>query len=184
MEEQTISVSLERADELRKTFTDNDALLKSIRNLFYGFTITDSEKALIQTTFKDNEVLKTAVKNKIYQTLSPDNGIGSNPDFWIGVEQTIQGQHPDTVKQVLASRESCLDMLEFALTLLDDPHQEVKSIATYRPDENDTLGVELIARNLFIKSVEQGLSYIKIVCGLSPEQIEEARKAAQKDETK
>lgn len=185
MDDKQIKISLERAEILRETFTDNDDLLKIIRKLFYGFEVTDHEKSQVTTVIKGNEQLKEAIKLKIFALLSPDAPVGSNPDFWIGVEEQIQGQHPDTVKQIIEAKSLCLTRLEDAMTLLENPDAfKVEGIVRFKPVLGDNLGTELIARNLYVKAIENGLSYIKIVCGLSKEDMKKAEEQKKQNTTK
>lgn len=183
----TISVSLERAELLRETFKGNEDLLKAIRGLFFGFVMTEQEKALVRTTFANNPQLKIAVQFKIYQKLSKEAPIGANPDFWVGTEQQIVGMHPEVVQQILQSKERCLERLEKAMTLLDDPDAfRVEHVADYSPKSvvNDLSGVELISRNLYVQAIENGLSYIKIIASMSDEDMKKVKESREKDSTK
>lgn len=179
-----VRVALDRAEILRDKFKGNEDALKLIRALFFGFELTEAEKGTLRTLFLGNEELQVAVQKKIYSRLSKDAPIGSNPDFWVGTEQQIQGQHPDTVKQILSAKEKCLKMLDVAMGLLAEPDSaEVINIAEYSP-KNDPLGIDLIARNLYVQAIENGLSYIKIIAELSDEQMKKVEETRKKDSTK
>lgn len=185
--DKTIKVSLERAELLRDTFKGNDDLLKSIRGLFFGFEVSDAEKALVRAAFSNNEQLKLAVRNKIFQKLSKDSPIGANADFWVGTEQQIFGQHPDVVQQILQSKERCLENLEKAMGLLDDPDAfEVAHVADYSPKSvvNDPSGIELISRNLYVQAIENGLAYIKVIASMSDEDMKKVKESREKDSTR
>lgn len=186
-EQKMVRIALERAELLRNHFKGNDEALKLIRALFFGFDLTDPEKGIIREIFVGNVEMQTAVRNKMYSRISKDAPIGSNPDFWVGTEQQIQGQHPDTVKQILGAKERCLNMLDNAMELLEDPDKfKVEHIFDYTPSAvlDDPLGIQLIARNLYVQSVENGLSYIKIVSELSDDDMKKVEESRKKDSSK
>lgn len=157
-----IAVPKEEVDLLRRTFKGNENLLILIRALLFGFPLSDKEKGLIRGALKEDAKLRKAIQGKIYSELSANAPIGANPDFWVGIERQIIGQHPDTVKQVLDSKSEALKMLKHAMTLLEEPDGAPLSVAIDDSKE-DTMGIRLIARNLYIQAVETGLSYIKII---------------------
>ena len=178
-DEQKIPVDEKGVMLLKQAFQDNDELLVTVRSLLFGYELNDEELGSVRAAFKGKPELQEQVREKIFQEIRRDRPIGANPDFWIGVEMQIVGQHPDTVTQILRSKDLCLQMLRKGTALLEDPDGEKVDI-TYNPD-GDLMGTKLIARNLYIKSVESGLVYCKIIAAMDPKQL---KKNAAKDSMK
>lgn len=181
-----ISLNIEEIEILKKTFSSSDGtypLLKSIRNLFFGFPISSGEADVIKSVFKDKQV-QEAFRKKIYPILSPQMEIGEELDFWSGTETDIFDKSPTTIYQSVASKQMCLDMLEKSFKLLAKPDGE-KVDLSFSPKidmkENDTQSINdayqvgLIARNKYLRTVSTGLSFIKIVAGMQNETPEQAK---------
>lgn len=190
MAEQTkprpVSLNLQEIEILKKTFASSDgtfSLLKSIRNLFFGFPISSGEADVIKSVFKDKEI-REAFRKKIYPILSPSMELGEELDFWSGTETDVFDKSPTTIYQSVASKQMCLDMLEKAFKLLIKPDGE-KVDLSYRPkidmketdiqSINDAYQIGLIARNKYLRTVSTGLSFIKIVAGMPNETPEQAK---------
>jgi hypothetical protein len=145
---------------IRKTFTGNETLLKSIRALLYGFEITPSERDLIRSVFSDKEVLKT-FKGKVYPEFERDDTlpIGSIRDFWSGTENNILGASRDLIYQVIESKRVLKGLLDNAMLSLVNPDNKI-NIKYDGNLLNDELQVFLLARNLYIRTIETALDFI------------------------
>lgn len=179
-----LPVSEKEADLLKATFKDNESLLKTLRSLFFGFDTTKAEKKLIKETFSDPE-LKLAIRKKMYPVLSNDVPIGQVADFWMGVDQQIFGQHKDTIYQAVNTKEEVLTMLKKAMNLLDNPDGEKIDLEyTAKKYQLDDFQINLLARNLYIKTIETGLLFIKMTADQNIETPEQLEKRVKKDSVK
>jgi|SRR5690349_2674814 len=168
---------------LKMIFKDNESLIKIIRNLFFGFEISKQEKDLIISTFKNDEV-KNLFRKKIYPKISSDQSIFSMSDFWYGSESQIFGASRDVIQQVIKSKKRVKEMLDIAMNLLDNP-DGIKNSIEYDPDNDptDVLQVGLIARNLYINTIYQGLNWIWVISNQDKEKPQERKKRQALDST-
>lgn len=150
-------------DLLKRTFKGNEELLKKMRALFFGFYLSEEDKKLIRDTFASEE-LKVVVRKSIFPILNPDVPIGQVADFWLGTEQNVFGMMKDTIYQAVHSKQQVLDMLKKAMSLLENPDGEKVNV-DFNPTMYlaDDLQVNLLARNLYIRTIETGLNVIKTV---------------------
>lgn len=186
-----LSSNIREIEILKKHFASSDgeySLLRSIRNLFLGFDITASEIAVIKSVFKDKEV-KNAFRKKMYPILSADAAVGEESDFWFGTETEIIDKNPDTIYQVIQSKQLCLEMLEKAFELLNSPVNG-KIDLTYKPDfkiraqnSDGMLQTALLTRNKYVKTVVTGLAIVKMIAGMVNETPEQAKDRLLKNST-
>lgn len=175
-------VSDKERELLKSVFKDNEYLLKIIRSLFFGYDVTQKEKDLIVKTFK-NADLKEYFRKKIYPLMSNETPIGQISDFWLGVEEQVLGQSRDTIYQIHASKSEVKRMLEKSIALLTNPdgekiNLEVSSI------EADPLQVKMLARNLYIKTMETGLNFIQLTANYEEPSSTEINKKAKLNSNK
>lgn len=170
---------------MKATFADNDALLKTIRALFLGLGVTDEEKLLIRKTFAGNGDLLAIMHKKFLPSLNKDTEIGKIADVWLGVEQMISDKSPDTIKQMIGYKDVAIGMVRTSLTLLENPDlPAIKLEYTGTMYPADYLGIELMARNQFIRLVETQLTFIKMIAGAKTETPEQAVKRIHSDSSK
>lgn len=169
---------------LKSVFKDNDDLIKSIRGLWLGFEISAIEKKKIKELFKNPE-LKKIVKQKLFAELTNETDVGIIPDFWSGIETQIQGKNIEEINQVVMSKQNTLEMLEGAIALLDDP-DDGKIDLRYNPKsvKNDPYQIGLLSRALYIKTINTGTSWIKILANAKEETQEEVAQRIRKDSAK
>src|SRR5574343_126514 len=155
-------VSEKEAELLKRTFSGNEYLLKVLRALFLGFPVSDEDKKLVKDTFVNDE-LKLALRKKTFPILNlTDTPIGQVADFWIGTEQNILGGSRELIAQVVESKQLVYELLTKAFKLLDNPFGEQPNIDVKLNLIADTYQVSLLARNLFIKTIETGLLFAKL----------------------
>lgn len=185
MTEKQLPIAEKEVDLLKAVFKDNDGLLLTMRSLFFGFPLTVSEKKTIKETFKGKEI-REAIRKKIYPVLSNNVPIGQVADFWMGMEQQIFGQMKDTIYQAVASKEKVFDMLEEAMTLLENPDGKSVDIQYLRGSWHTDPGqINLLARTLYIKTIETGLMMIKVVASQGEsESMQQVKERIMKDSTK
>jgi hypothetical protein len=172
-------ISEQEVDLLKRTFKGNEYLLKILRGLFFGFDIKDEDKQLIKKVFASEE-LRTAIRRKTFPMLKGnDVPIGQIADFWMGTEMNVLGATRDAIYQVVSQKQKVFEMFTKAFNLLENPFGE-KVDLDFTPNLSfDPLQVELLARNLYMKSIETGLSFIKTISEMEetkPAEVQEKRK--------
>lgn len=176
MTEKQLPIAEKEVSLLKAVFKDNDGLLLTMRSLFFGFQVSPSDKKNIKETFKGTDI-REAVRKKIYPMLSNDVPIGQVADYWMGMESQIFGQSKDTIYQAVSSKEKVLEMLQDAMALLVDPEGKPVDISYHSNLHMDPGQIGLLARTLYIKTIETGLMMIKVVSGQAEgETMEEVKK--------
>ncbi len=182
-----LSVNDREIEVLKIAFASSDGdyqILKIVRSLFLGFPISTSDATLVKSVFKDPEV-KLALRKKMYPILSNDVGIGEESDFWFGTETEILDKPPESIKQIVDSKQGCLDMLEQAFRLLDDPSGKKINLSYNPHDKNDDpFHIWLLTRNKYVKVVVTGLTIVKVIAGQKSESVKDAKERLMKDSTK
>ncbi len=157
-----VSSPEEEAALLRATFKDNDALLKILRGLFFGFELSQAERDLVRGTFIGSE-LRLAFRKKVYGLMEDDSPIGSVPDYWLNIKaEQLLGASKDAIYQLIQSKAQLLKMFQKAMALLENPDGERVNVA-FDPARTvlDDLGVGLLARNLYVQVMETSLHLVK-----------------------
>lgn len=154
-------VSERELEVIRKYFKGNEPLLKSIRALMFGLETSQAEKDLIAATFADNELYQI-FERRFYPTLSKDTPIGQVQDVWLGVEQMVFSQSRDTITQALQYKENALKMTRYALDLLRNPNNTPPEVS-FSATQADPLAVDLLARNQYIRHIEQQLLFLWVI---------------------
>lgn len=162
--------------------TFDERLLQAIRAVVFNLTPTPEEQALVQSTFANPKIFEL-VQRRLYPVLSKTSPIGQVQDAWLGVEQMIFGVPKDTIYQAVQYKDQALKMTAHALELLKDPTGRPIDL-DYSPVKAsmDELQVMLLARNQFIRHIEQQLLFLLLISKQpSPKEKE---LAAAKDSTK
>ena len=162
-EKPVLNVNEGEIDLIKSTFEGNDHLLKSIRALMLNLEVSDEDKAVIKKTFS-NERLVAIFEKKFYPTLDPLAEIGTASDVWLGVETMIFGQPGSTIEQAIGYKQKALELTRQGLDLLKNPDGVAVNV-TYNGMEEDYLGIELLARNQYIRHIENQLMFIKMISG-------------------
>lgn len=168
---------------IKSVFAENDALLVTMRKLFFGAELTVDEKKLITTTFSNKEVIEV-FRRKVYSTDNYNTPIGQLSDFWLGVESQVFGASRDTVYQAVLSKEFVLSMFNKGFELLTNPDGEKVDVKVGVSIDTDPLAVKIIARNLYMKAIETGLHAVKVIAGMKTETVESAVKRLKSDSSK
>ncbi len=186
MEEQkpTLNINKEEADLIKSVFKDNDELLKSMRALFFGQKLSAEEKSVIKSTFA-NEALYKIVKNRFLPELDRDLPIGQVSDVWYGTESMVFGQTRDTIEQAVQYKDMAIDMTRKAMELLKDPDGEQIDVS-YNPDLiiKDPLQIKLLARNQYLRHINDQLMFLKMIASQVDETEEERKERRLKDSAK
>lgn len=159
----------------------DEPLLKTIRALMFGLGISDSEKTQIKTTFSNSQVMAIMYR-RFYPTLDRSTPIGQIQDIWLGVEQMINGMPEGAIFQAINYKDLALQYTRQSLDLLKDPNGKPVNLE-YSPKSypNDTQGVFLMARNQFLRHVEQQLLFLWYIVQTKPAKPEEIKKKKAKD---
>lgn len=166
---------------LKVVFKDNEYLLKAMRSLWFGLEVADHDKEVIKTTFAGAEI-REAVRKKMYPLLSDDTSIAIAGDYWLAAEKDVQGQSYDTISQVVQSKQKVLEMMQYAITVLENPYLG-KINLEYNPNiivqANDPMQTWLVARCLYIRTINNTLGQIYMVAQAveaTPEEIKNKQK--------
>lgn len=171
-------------DLIRKSFKGNEYLLKALRALWFGLGVSDEEKKLIKSTFNDDAVYE-AIKRRLYPVLNKEMEIGMVQDGWLGTEQMIFGANNNAITQAIQYKAKALEMTKYALDMLRDPDMSAPNLE-YNPNiaVNDELGVNLLARNQYIRHIEGQLSFIHIIAEQEQTTTQELEKRTKQDSSK
>lgn len=169
-------------DLIKATFAENDFLIIAVRKLFFGAKLTEEEQKSIKQAFKEPKVIEV-VRRKIYPVFNPETPVGQLSDPWLGVEEQIFGASRDTIVQAINSKAIAMAMFEQAFNSITGGKQV--SIE-FNPASivADELAVNLIARNLYMKAIETGLTGIKMIAGKKDETLEQTLKRLTQDSAK
>jgi hypothetical protein len=148
---------------IKQVFSKNPELIKVMQALFLGFDLTAEEKEMIKSTF-ENEELYEAIRRRIAPRLERDTMVGQQSDEWAGLEEQIYGAHENQIYQAVHYKKEAIRMANQAMALLKNPDGEKINIS-YDPalSTNDPLQIKLLARNMYIKMVQNQLSTIWII---------------------
>jgi hypothetical protein len=169
---------------IKATFAENEELLLSIRKLFFGAEISPEEKANIKNIFSKPQV-KEVFRKKVYGLNNLDTPIGQLSDFWLGVETQVFGANRETIEQAITSKDLVLKMFQKAFDLLDNPDGEKVNLDFNATSLiTDPLGIQIIARNLYMKAIETSLLAVQTIAGKKDETLEQTLQRLQKDSSR
>ena len=158
------------------TFKDRDNLLKSIRALFLNLGINPQEKEEVRNLSPE---IKRILKDKLYPVMDKETPIGQVKDAWLGAEQMVFGHTRETIQQAIEYKNKALKMTQAALELLNEDGNEID--LTYEPSDLDPLGVNLLARNQFIRHIESQLYSLWVIANQKEESAGQKKKRIQAD---
>lgn len=177
-----INLNDEEVKVLQSIFKGNDALLQAIRAVMLGLTPTDEENKLVASTFA-NPRLQGIFRKRFLPGIDKTAPIGQVSDTWLGVETMVFGQHPDAIRQALEYKREAIIMTDHALERLVNPNLASTTtglVLQYDPAmyPTDSLGIKLLARNQFIRHIEQQLLMIKLIAEQSTATDDSGKKKA------
>lgn len=147
---------------IKRTFKDNDALLQSMRAVMLNIEPSEADKKIVMSVFADDELF-TLVYKRFLPSLSKATPIGQASDVWLGAEQMVFGQSENAIVQAIEYKERSIEMTKLALAGLKSGSCEVDVTFSARKYLNDPLGINLLARNQFIRHVESQLLFLKLI---------------------
>ena len=148
---------------IKQVFGKHPELIQLMQALFLGFELSAEEKSLIKSAFENDELFE-AVRGRISPRLEKGVMVGKQSDEWAGLEEQIFGAHPDKIYQAVYYKKEAIAMANKAMALLKNPDGERVSI-DFDPDlnANDPLQIKLLARNMYIKMIQNQLSTLWII---------------------
>lgn len=161
---------------VKSVFKGNEALLKSMRAIFFNLEVTENDREIVRSTFKNKELLK-AISTRFAPKMDRNTPIGQVADGWLGAETMVFGVPSDTIYQAVHYKDRALKMVQTALELLVNPDGEQVDLQ-YSPDETETdpLAVNLLARNQYIRHIEKQLLILWVVAerdDIDPKEMQE-----------
>lgn len=161
--------------KLLKSLFEREELYLLVRNLFFGFELTEEEQQVIAQAFKTPET--RVLMRKIFKPeLQKDIPIGQNFDLW--QTQDVKAATKDNFEDVVDAKFDLLTMIETALKRLDNPAEEGVDLSVH-PE----LPL-LIARNSFINYIDAQLQIIWTLVNKEDESAEEALMKLKKNSSK
>lgn len=148
---------------IKQVFGKHPELIQLMQALFLGFELSAEEKSLIKSAFENDELYE-AVRRRIAPRIERDTMVGTQSDEWAGLEEQVFGAHPDKIYQAVYYKKEAIAMANKAMALLKNPDGERVSI-DFDPDlnANDPLQIKLLARNMYIKMIQNQLSTLWII---------------------
>lgn len=161
---------------LKTVFANRDDLVLTVRNLFFGFDLTDSEKKTITTTFKGTS-LRTLMRKIFIPELQKDIPVGQNYDLW--QTQDVKEATEATFPLIVQTKTRLLEMLERSLKRLEDIDSDSVNL---EPQQDLSL---MIARNAYINYVDEQLErQIVMLANRKEESPEERAERIKKDSSR
>ena len=174
---QKMRISDAEFELLKSTFAENGNLLLLIRNLFFGFVMSEEENKTIKQVFAST-ALRKLMRKQFLPELQADIPIGQCIDLWMTVD--IKDKTPEEMKEIVSTRKILIEMIEQSLDLLEDPTDDKVDLSEWQ----DKTYNDLVARNMFISHVDQQLKVIETLSGVKTETVEETKNRLLKNSTK
>lgn len=181
-----MSLQQERDVELiKQTFKDKDAsLLKKVRALFFGLELLPDEIEHIKSVFADKDLVAMMWRRFIPDIKdSRELPLGQVQDVWLGAEQMIFAAPLLQIEQGVKYKDRAIEMTKHALTLLQNPGA-LKVNYDLESYEKDPLQISLLARNMFIRHIDQQLLLLYVVGTKEEETEKESKERRLRNSTK
>lgn len=165
------------ADEqkyLKIVFENREDLIVLIRDLFFGYRMTETEKETLQKLFSSVE-LRRIMRKIVLPELERGLPIGESVDLWMTLNLS---ENEKANKLNIAVREELISMFETALALMDNINGEAVDLT---PKKNV---IALLARVSFTSNIEARLNEIWLMAHKVEETAEEMTARLLKDSTK
>lgn len=152
-----------------------------LRNILFGFQLTEEEKKLA-VVFNSSETLRV-IKKILYPELEKDIPIMQNIDLWM----TKEFQHLETAaddkmfQKYVDTKKRFLEMVETGLKRVANPDLEGVNLDLLTQEQDF---VTVTARNAFAPYVEKQINVILALANSNEESPEEALARLKKDSTR
>jgi len=150
-------------DLIKKTFKGQGDLLLQIRSLLFGIELLPDEVAQIRSVFADEQLL-----NLFYRRFLPDIknsrylALGQIQDIWLGTEQMMFGAPAMQIEQAYRYKDLAKEYTTMGLMLLVDP-MGPKVPYKVSSHEEDPMQINLLARNMYLKHIDQQLMMLNLI---------------------
>lgn len=183
MEKQLTRYSKKEFEILKSVFSENEALLLTVRNLFLGLEVSEDEKKVIKEVFADKEI-RRIMRKFIIPEFDADLPVGMATDIWMSSVDGVKSNTPETLAPIFASQAVYIKMLETALALLEKPEGKKVKLEVKVSDDAVEMYKQILARNNFVKNIEQTLVMIRIYAGQKTETTDELIERLKKNSSK
>lgn len=148
---------------IKKSFKEKEALLISVRALMYGIKLLPDEKAHIKSVFADPE-LRELMQRRFLPDISAsrEQPLGQIQDIWLNAEQMVFGASRDQIEQATKYKMKAAEFTRHALVLLENPEGTAVPYGVSSFEE-DPLQINLMARNMFLRHVDQQLLMLNLI---------------------
>lgn len=148
---------------IKATFKDNEALLLQVRALMYGIDLLQDEKEHVKNVFS-NPALRDLMQRRFLPDImqSRNHPLGQIQDIWLGAEQMVFGASAIQIEQAMKYKAKAEEFTRHALTLLVSP-DGMKVPFGILPFEQDSLQIDLMARNMYLRHIDQQLMMLNII---------------------
>jgi len=180
---QTMRYSTKELEILKNIFAENDELLLTLRNLFFGLKISADEVKVVKDTFSDKEN-RRIIRKFIIPEFDADIPLGQMTDIWMSSVDGIKGNSPEVLNPIFASQIKYVDMLETALKLLENPEGKKVNLEVKEYEDGVKMYEQILTRNNYVKTIEGSLYSIKIMAGVKNETTEELIKRLERNSAK
>jgi hypothetical protein len=185
MDEQTLKDEIKL---FKEHFSGQEGVLKSMRSLLIGLEVSEVEKERIKTVCSNKE-LRTAIRHRIYQIDTDDVPLGQMNDMWMGLDARLQGASIDAIVQAIKIRTKLIALFGKIESYLEDPFQAKVDLKVDANVLEHTMNFtesacDIMARNMYIKSVDMVLAIVSGIAGEKTETEAQALERIKKDSTK
>ena len=157
---------------LKTIFGDSMEPYKVLRDLMFGFEITEGEKNIVSSL----KIIKPLLRKIFTPKLSKDIAIGQNFDLW--QTQDIKTATEDNFETVFEAKEKLIEMLETAFKRLDNPDDNQVSLEITKSLPH------LIARSSYISYVDSQVRFLMRFTNMDSLTPEERLKMMQMESSK
>lgn len=161
---------------LKSVFAGRDELLLLIRNVFYGFDLSEDERKSVEAAMTPS--LLRLMRKQFLPEFQPDVPIGQNIDMYAIVD--IRGKTKEQIYQEVESTTVKIALIEQGLARLARVDGPKPSLEFSRNE----LETNLAGRNLYLNHVDRQLQTIEVLAGQKTETVEETKARLLKDSAK
>lgn len=169
---------------IKSTFAGNDELLLSIRNIMFGLKTSTVEDKQISELFSIKP-LQDIFRKVMLPTLDPNIGLGFSKDLWLSSADGLKEVTPERMFPIYEAMITYEEMMEQALSVLEDPTKEKVSLDIDRTLDAVGMYKQMLTRSQFVSTVEGTLlNVIKAWAGQKDESLEETKARLKQDSSK
>lgn len=156
-----LNVNEEEMDLIKSVFGGNEELLKSMRAIAFNLDVTDEDRAVVADAMKDDRLF-AVVERRILPSLDRETPIGQVQDAWLGVESMVFGASADTISQSIQYKVVAMELTQAFLDSIRDASTDL-AFREYDPLVDDTLAIQLLGRNQYIRHIESQLMFLWMI---------------------